>query len=151
MNVQQHHAYALLHFGGLRLCFPQQETVDIGMVGAIRQADTNAHTTVGELPYQGELLPVFSLSADLALLEQLSGQCRICVSFSVDEQGSFALACDAVEPLQLREETRLHPLPEPMITDFTPLRSLLIQGQELAYVSDAGAMQAYLSHAGRLE
>ncbi|MEN8130229.1 MAG: hypothetical protein ABFS45_08545 [Pseudomonadota bacterium] len=146
MTIENKHVYhALLSFDGLHLSFPQHQVIHIELTDSIQYTNNEDQSIFGQWTYRGIDVPVFSLSAELHLLSELSPDRRFCVAFKIDEEPSFALACDAVESLLLEEESVLQPLPVPMITEPTPIRHLLRQGENLIYICDAKSMHSYLS------
>ncbi len=136
--------FALLKIGSLELCFPQNQVLNIELIGAVEKSVAVELPAVGCLMHQGIEVPVYLMTEEFSLTTLMLEERRTCVSFHAEGEPLFALACDTVEPVQLDETMQFRFLPEPMMTDRTPVVKLLKRGDNLAYLSDAMTMSHFL-------
>ena len=136
--------YAMLNFDRLKLCIPQVEVLNIELASSLQQSNTMERLALGYLK-QGDIeVPVYSMTEDLCPAALMTNKYRNCIAFHIDGHPLFALACDSVEPLECDESTLIQPLPEPMITDNSPVRGLIILKDKLMFTSDAQAVFDYI-------
>jgi len=136
--------FAMLAFDQLRLCFPQDQVLNIELVGSLEQNNSIEPPVVGCLMNSGIEVPAYSLSEDFSLTTNISEERQNCVCFHNDGQALFALVCNSVEPLQCDDSMKVLPLPESMATDKTPVHALIKLENNLLYICQATAISEYL-------
>ncbi len=136
--------FAMLNFGRLQLCFPQDQVLNIEIAEAIQTSSAVSYPAVGCLIHKGIEIPVFKLTEEFNLTTDRAEDCRVCVSFHIAGEPLLALACDTVEPIQLDANRLIRFLPEPMMSERTPVVKLFKWRDSLAYLSNAIAMSDFL-------
>lgn len=147
MSEIQPTSFAVMRFQDIHLMLPQVETVGIDLVGAIQPPVDDCPHSIGTIEHQGQSLPVFSLTRTLTLTRNLVEGHKFCVFFSVDQEPTFSLTCETVEPQQF-DVAQIHPMPDPMSYGSNPVQNLVVWNDQLMFASDARSIQSYLSDAG---
>jgi hypothetical protein len=139
--VETGQLYALLSLHNHALLLPQgnirtlESVLDISLGGQLANS-------VGWLPFEGDLWPVYGLDEGLNPLSELPETQRLCVLLSL-EDGYFGLLCQNCVTL-LGSAVRTRPLPTAMIKPGSPIRSLALYGDRIGLVSTAEALATFL-------
>ena len=138
---------AILAIGSLSLAMPQAEIVSVDVVADARPDESSNAMISASLHRQDGQWPVYAFSDTLKLENSLPDSSRFCVCIRRDDI-FYALACDAVEVMQLDVEVPQQELPNIMHTDTTPVLKLMHYQQAIALMTNALSINHYLESLG---
>ena len=139
MNVSA----AVLKIDGLDLMLRQS---DVRALESASYVDANNpwEGSVGWISYMRQRWPVYSLSDQLELSDDVPPSRRTCALLAI-EAGYFGLLCDDVSVIkQAAEQT--HEVPLAMRDAYTPILGLLHAGGKLLCVSNPALLADYIEH-----
>lgn len=147
MDSSSEKTFAVLRLHDWRLSLPQEEIVNLNVASDVSVASETGDGSVGELDCQGQILPLFSLSEELDLVNERPQDQNICASIAIDGVPSFSLSCSVVTPMQL-DLASVFPMPDPMDDNLGLLRGLVISENSILFTSSALALQSHISRYG---
>lgn len=135
--------YIMLEIDQTKLAFPKKElttTLKMSDIPASWLREKNAihhlHTPSGDYP-------VACFTSQLEVKPFRSGENSYFVCLGENEQERVAIACRDYLTLELNA-TDLTPIPEVMQTSFTPILSMLRDGEEVVLISNLDTIVYYL-------
>lgn len=134
---------AILKIGGQDLLFQQSE---VRALESASYVDCNNpwEGSVGWIAYMRQRWPVYSLSEQLELLDEVPNSRRTCALLAT-EAGYFGLLCDDVSIVK-KIEGLIHEMPTAMKKADTPIQGLLHAEKKLLCVSNPNRMADYIEH-----
>lgn len=127
--------YALLTMDGLQLLMPQNQVHALEPSFDVQYPDTGG---VGWITVAGLRSPVYCLSEDLKPLRKTPASRPICVLLD-GGAGLFGVLCDEVTMFE-QDEPNIAPLPACMRTPGTPLRGVVLDGEQVLCVGSADGL-----------
>jgi hypothetical protein len=149
--------YVALEFDGLTLLIAQHEIRFVEVIEDVQtqlEAGEAAVGVAGWLTHGEEQFPVFCLSYDLELINDLPKESRYCVILETEgQEATFGLICHNMESLSPRYPLHIQAIPEAMYNPDSPLDNLALYQGGIACLSNALSLVSYISAWGerRLE
>lgn len=141
---------ALLTMGELKLAIPQHEIMAVDVVADALPNDSGYPMIAAILNRQDGVWPVLSLTEKLQLENSLSTDCRFFACIKCD--GLFyALACDAMELLELDVSVSQRELPDIMKNAITPVDNIMQLAGDLVLQTNALSINRYVNSLGVLD
>lgn len=138
-------SYALLRLDDLRLLVPQHEIRLLEPSVDVTLSDPPAGG-VGWIAFRQQRVPVFCLSAAHQWQAEAEQGRAICALLDADGR-FFGLLCTEVSLIGAREAA-FHEIPRAMTAPHAPFHRLALHGEDLACVSSAAQVFAYLPSSG---
>jgi hypothetical protein len=139
MNVSA----AVLKIDGLDLMLQQS---DVRALESASYVDANdpCEGSVGWIAYMRQRWPVYSLSDQLVLSDEVPPSRRTCALLAL-EAGYFGLLCDDVSIVK-QAAGQIHEVPAAMKNPDTPILGLLPSGDKLLCISNPNRLADYIEH-----
>jgi hypothetical protein len=119
--------YVVLGLGNLRLLLPQRQVYTIEPALDVERSE---ETDERRISIDGASWPVHCLSEDLRPMREVPSTRRICLLLRTTT-GLLGLLCDRVALYGGGGEIQVLPVPGCMLTPDSPLRGLVLQGEEV--------------------
>lgn len=136
-------AAAVLKINGLSLLFQQGDVRTLESASDVDGSEPMAHS-VGWVNYLRQRWPVFCLSEQLELQDEVPSSRRTCALLAL-EDGYAGVLCDDVSIIKQLAGTR-HEVPPVMRAAVSPIRELVASEHGLLCVSSANHIAAYIEH-----
>ena len=135
--------YAMLCFGGVRLLVPQENVATVEASEGIAPASSVAGAAGNLLTEDGEW-PVFVFSENFEPRAECSPAYPFCVAINCRDGGAFAIACDHVSKISIKNDDGFVPLQACMRLPQGPIEWLMPRNGKLLLLTDVDAMWRYL-------
>ncbi len=132
---------AVLDIDGLMLLLPQNELRTLEPVGDVEQVSSE-HLEVGWISIADQQWPVFCVSGDLTVMDEIPKQRRIAVMLRTGNELAGIL-CDEIKIVR-SEELSVYPLPASLRVPTSPLTSLAIYGDTVGGITSSDHLINYL-------
>ncbi len=140
-ELRRQPALGLLVLDGQHWLLPQADIRSLEPLLDINPT-RRAPGSIGALAFAGAWWPVYGLSGELELLQELPGTRRVCLLLD-NGADRFGLVCDRVETLA--PPPRLFPVPHCMADAASPLRALALLAAGVGAVTDTECLAARLA------
>jgi len=140
--------YVALYFDDISLIVPQSNVRVVEMIESVEtyvEPEESMIGIMGWVSYFEQQYPVFTLSDKLRPLESLPEKRDFCALLETPEEAIYGLTCERIESLEKAQDLREMPLPNCMLTSYTPIKHLLTHENRVASVTDAQALMKYLT------
>jgi len=140
--------HVVLHFDDIRLVVPQENIRMIEMIESVEtyvEPEESMIGIMGWVSYFEQQYPVFTLSAELHLLDSLPASRDFCVLLETPEEAIYGLSCDQVESLEISSDMIYTDLPDCMFKAHSPIQSLMIRQNKVASMTNSQALMYYFS------
>ena len=136
--------FVMLRFDGIYLAFPSDDVLGVESFSSIRQDEIQV-PAMGTLEWEDEELPVYGLSREFNLLQDIH-QRRFCVCLAAaDPSERYAMVCETVEQYVMPDDTLIQELPKFMQILDTPVRSLFRLEDNLVLLCTAESLGAFIA------
>lgn len=137
----------VLSLDGIALALPQHEIAALEPILDVqslanRKAKAAGSLTIGERP-----CPVYALGSELNCLPKIPQSYRVCAILNNDSsrgREAFALACIEIRFVP-RAAVATHELPRAMVKQKTPIKSLLVHGEQLLFATNVNALFTHIT------
>lgn len=136
--------HALLKLDRQLLALPQTDVVTVELASMAMVLGTEGTAAAGLIEYDNDEWLVFSLDEELRVTLEFPQRRRFCVCFGADEASRFALLCDEVSILNVKEDGHPELLPDFMRIGNTPVNGMLYDNSKLVLMSNYERMTSYL-------
>ena len=133
--------YALMVLDNCKLLLAQRDIRTLEPVADIENPEKPPYT-VGQISFEGQSWPVYSLTGEMTRSRHLEPSHRVCVLLAT-KKSYFGLVCDRLEVVHARELT-LCPMPSCMIEPNAAINALAIHQGEIALVSTSNYLANFL-------
>lgn len=144
-RLRESAVFTALGLGSQRLLLPQADVEILELLSQLRPAPVPG--PVGEIDYQRQPWPVYSLDKELALQTRADRSRYMCALLKSANGGFYALACDQVAHVA-REGLELQRVPECMRTESMPVAALAAGEDRPLWLSTARRIERWLDAAG---
>lgn len=134
---------ALIKIDGLNLLLPQGEIRTLESIAELDTAAAPALHSVGWVVYAQKHWPVYCLSGELSLMSRVPAERRACAMMAMGA-GYIGILCDDMIILNDFIAQR-HELPVTMRLADTPILHLVAYERDIACVSNANKLTAYIN------
>jgi hypothetical protein len=139
--------YAVLLIDGCRLLIPQKEIAILELISDMqREVSINKkQNSVGYLPFQGESWPVFCLTGQLTISEEIPKTRQVCALLNDNNNNYLALLCDSIQNIE-RQHLLVQTIPACMRQVDMLISALAIYKEELLYITTISQLSEFLEN-----
>lgn len=141
VQARQHTTAALIKINNLNLLLPQGEIRTLESTTDVDRGAPALHS-VGWVGYKQKHWPVYCLTEQLALMNDIPSERRACAMLTMGA-GYIGIMCDDMIVIKDFVEQRFE-LPAAMKLDYTPVLYLAAYEQGIACVCSASKLTAYI-------
>jgi len=147
-SLEQSPHYAKLVMGERDLLLPQHEVLSLEPIQDLESAKADGNNQVGCITLKGQQVPIYCLSQDLRPIKEIPEDHRLCVLLQDQHGVSFGILCNDVVTME-SARFRVIPLPECMRLPGTPIRALVLDGEQVLCISSSNNLTALIATSGQ--